>query len=89
MVEKNLGVHIDEKLDMTRHCTLIVLKANPILGCMKSSMTTRSREMILPLYFLPLRPHLECCVQLCDPQCKKDLDLLVQSIIHGHYACGS
>ncbi|GAB0177844.1 hypothetical protein GRJ2_000249700 [Grus japonensis] len=74
--EKDLGVLVDEKLNTTWHCALAAQKANHILGCIKSSMTSRSREVILPLYSTLLRPHLECCVQLWGPQYKKDLELL-------------
>jgi len=39
----------DEKLNMTRQCALAAQKANHILGCTKSSVASRAREVILPL----------------------------------------
>ena len=51
-------------------------KANDILERIKKSMASRSREVILPLYFVVVNPHIDYCVWFWAPQFRKDRYLL-------------
>ena len=66
---------MDGKLNMSQQCTITTQKVNWILGRIKRSVISRSREVILPLYCALERPHLEYCAHMGSPQYSKVLDL--------------
>ncbi|KAK4815846.1 hypothetical protein QYF61_008449 [Mycteria americana] len=51
-------------------------RANCTLGCIKHSITRQSKEVIILLYSVLVRPHLECRGQFWAPQLKKDVKVL-------------
>jgi len=76
--DKDLEILVDEKLHVNQQCALAAQKPDYILGSIKRSVASRSREVILTLYSALVRPYLESCIHLWSPQHRKDMDLLEQ-----------
>ncbi|CAM5077630.1 unnamed protein product [Eretmochelys imbricata] len=70
--EKELGVLVDHRMTMNRQCDMAVKKANAVLGCIRRGISSRDKEVLVPLYKALVRPHLEYCVQFWSPTFKKD-----------------
>jgi len=75
--ERDLGVWVDGKLNMSQQCALATKRANHILGCIKHSIASQLWESIVPLYIALVRPHFESCGQLWALRYMQDVKLLV------------
>lgn len=58
-IEKDLGVHVDNKLSFHQHVDEVVKKANRILGVIKRTFITRDKVIIKKLFTTMVRPILE------------------------------
>ena len=74
--EKDLGVWVTNKLDSSLHCQKAVAKANIVIGMIKRTFPSMSKDLFLFLYKTYVRPHLEYIVQLWSPYLLKDIDML-------------
>ncbi|XP_010288889.1 PREDICTED: synapsin-2-like, partial [Phaethon lepturus] len=74
--ERDVGVWVDGKVNMSHQCGLAAKRADRVLGCIKHSVASRLREVIIPLYATLVRSHLEYCVRAKAFRGKK---------VHGEY----
>ena len=67
---------VGSKLPTSQQCALVAKAARRTLGCIRRSVASRSRQVILPLCSALVRLYLECCVQRWASQFERDRELL-------------
>ena len=71
-LEKDLGVHVDPKLNFSDHTQQVVSKGNSKIGLIRRSFTYLDAEVVRTLYTSLVRPSLEYANAVWSPMYKKD-----------------
>ena len=74
LVEKDLGVHVDNNLNFQHHIHKAVSKANQTLGLLRRTFRYMDKDTFTALYKSRVRPILEYANSVWSPRHKKDID---------------
>ena len=74
--EKDLGMIITDKLEVTEQCAKASKKANAMLGMINRTTKYKTKKVELQLYKSRVRPYLDYCIQSWRPFKQKDITLL-------------
>jgi len=70
---KDLGVEISKDLSWSQHISIIVNKANQVLGLIRQTVGTANASTFSLLYHSLVRPPLEYAVPVWNPYLVKDI----------------
>ena len=93
-VQRDLGVSITDNCLPGSQCAKAAKTANQVLGRINRSFSCKTKDIMLQIYKVFVRPHLEYAVTAWCPWNKKDIDVLERvqhratrrmSDIHGSY----
>ena len=74
--QKDLGIIILENGLPGDQCRAAAKKANQVLGQINRSFTCNTKEVMLQIYKVFVRPHLEYGIAAWSPWLKKDIEVL-------------
>ena len=79
--QRDLGIFIDDSCKPGLQCAIAAKKANQVLGRINRSFSCYTRDVMLQIYKVFVRPNLEYAVSAWSPWLAKDINVL-ESIQH-------
>ena len=74
--QRDLGVLVSDNCLPSNQCAAAAKKANQVLGRINRSFSCKTKDIMLQIYKVFVRPHLEYAVTAWCPWQKKDMDAL-------------
>ena len=74
--EKDLGVHIDNRLSFDKHINQAINKANRVMAIVRKTFDYMDKEIFLNIYKGLIRPHLEYASSVWSPYLIKHIEAL-------------
>ena len=74
--QKDLGVIISDSCKPSDQCAAVAKKANQVLGRIDRAFSCYTKDIMLQIYKVFVRPHLEYAVAAWSPWLKKDIEPL-------------
>lgn len=62
------------KHNRSAQCAAVAMKAIKMLGYINKGISSRDRELVIPLYSVLVRTHVEYCIEFWSLLYKKDVD---------------
>ena len=72
-MQRNLGILVHESQKVGLQVQQVIKKANGILSFIARGMEFKNSEVMLQLYKVLVKPHLEYCVQFWSPYLRNDI----------------
>ena len=74
--EKDLGVYIDPLLEFSEHIAKVVKKSRSMAGMILRNISSRTGDILVPLFIALVRPNLEYANPVWSPYKRKFIDLI-------------
>ena len=76
VMEKDLGVVVDNKLTFSQHINSTVVKANQVVGMTRRSFKYMDKDIFVQLFTSRVRPILEYGNVIWNPRLLRDIDAI-------------
>ena len=67
---------MNANMKVSEQCRIAASNGNQCLGMIRRNITYIEKSLIIHLYKAIVRPHLQYCIQACNPYLGKDIDML-------------